>query len=425
MRVTDLLRTMDIFETLASEELETIAQLLRELRLYEGEALCRQGEPGDALFIVTGGRIKVATGDANGNEKVLTYFTDGQFFGEMALLTGAPRSATATAETDSQVLVLAKHDFDQLLATHSQIMREMLKVVSQRTLQTNQQLLAEEPNGTVSLGPGRVYAVFSPRGGSGKTTLAANLAVRQAYEQPERTALLDLSLTFGHAAALLGLEPPSSLAAVPAESLDDFDRRTLGQYLIEHASGLQVLAAGTPPPKGEAVPAPPVPAPPGALKRQFAVTVVDCGSSFDEPTIAALELADKVILLCALELNSLRDVRESQRVFGEIIHLDKEKLCFVLNHPQPYAALSREQFETALEQQMLLEVPHAGEAAHKEAARGEALVAAAPGSAFARAIEKLATTLTPPEPKGSRGRGLGFGRVTPTQAARHRHPLAP
>src|SRR5919199_2718853 len=106
MRVTDLLRTMDIFQTLTSEELESIALLLRERRLAEGETLCTQGEPGDALFIVTGGRIRLSTADPNGHEKVLTYFTDGQFFGEMALLTGAPRSATAGAETDSQLLVL-------------------------------------------------------------------------------------------------------------------------------------------------------------------------------------------------------------------------------------------------------------------------------------------------------------------------------
>ena len=415
MRVTDLLRTMDIFETLASEELETIAQLLRERRLAEGAALCRQGEPGDALFIVTGGRIRLATVDPSGNEKVLTYFTDGQFFGEMSLLTGAPRSATASAETDSQVLVLAKEDFDTLLASHPQIMREMLKVVSQRTLQTNQQLLAEEPGGSVAVGAGKVYAVFSPRGGSGKSTVAVNLAVRQAYEQPERTALLDLSLTFGHAGALLGLQPQTSLAAVPAESLDDFDRRTLGRYMIEHASSLQVLVAGMRPEEGEAVTAAHVRAALGTMKRQFATIVVDCGSSFDEPTIAALELADKVILLCAPELNSLRDVRECQRVFGEIIHLETSKLCFVLNHPQPFSALTREQFEMALEQQMLVELPHAGETAQKVAAKGEPLVASAPGSAFTRAIEKLSGSVAPPESKSGRGRVLNLGRVVPVQ----------
>src|SRR5258708_24310259 len=134
MRVTDLLRTMDIFEALAVEELETIAQLLRERRLEESEVLWRQGEPGDALYIVTGGRIRLSTTDPSGNEKVLTHFTDGQFFGEMALLTGAPRSATASAETASQVLVLDKHSFDQLLGGHAQLMRQRLKVVSARPL---------------------------------------------------------------------------------------------------------------------------------------------------------------------------------------------------------------------------------------------------------------------------------------------------
>src|SRR4051812_36404042 len=215
MRVTDLLRTMDIFEALAADELETIAQLLRERRLAEAEVLCRQGDPGDALFIVTGGRIRLSTTDPSGNEKILTYFTDGQFFGEMSLLTGAPRSATATAETDSQLLVLDKDAFDALLASRAQIMREMLKVVSQRTLQTNQQLLADEPGNAVTVGAGHVYAIFSPRGGAGKTTLAVNLATQHAMEQPERTALFDLSLTFGHAAALLNLEPETSLAGVP------------------------------------------------------------------------------------------------------------------------------------------------------------------------------------------------------------------
>lgn len=408
MRVTDLLRTMDIFEALPSEEIETIAQLLREHRLAESEVLCRQGDPGNALFIVTGGRIRLSTFDPSGNEKILTFFTDGQFFGEMSLLTGAPRSATATAETDSQVLVLDKSAFDQLLSAHPQIMREMLKVVSQRTLHTNQQLLADEPGNTVTVGAGRVYAVFSPRGGSGKTTLAVNLAVQQARLQPERTALLDLSLTFGHAAALLGLTPETSLAAVPGENLADFDRRTLGQYLVEHQSGLQLLVAGTRPEEGELVTAAHVRAALGTMKRQFSATFVDCGSSFDEPTIAALEVADKILVVCTPELNTLRDVRECQRVFGEIIRLDLKRVSFVFNHNQPFVVLSREQFEAALEQQMSFELPHAGEGAYKAAARGEPLVLGTRGGAFTRAVEKLVATLVPAEPRSGQKRGLNL-----------------
>src|SRR5438105_9422405 len=406
MRVTDLLRTMDIFEALSSEELETIAQLLRERRLAEAEVLCRQGDAGDALFIVTGGRIRLSTTDPSGNEKVLTFFTDGQFFGEMSLLTGAPRSATATAETDSQLLVLDKYVFDDLLASRAQIMREMLKVVSQRTMQTNQQLLADEPGNAVSVGAGHVYAVFSPRGGSGKTTLAVNLAAQCAVEHPDRTAVLVLGLTFGHAAAQLGLSPETSLAAVPAESLSDFDRRTPGQYLVEAPTGLQVLVAGTRPEEGEVVTAAHVRAALGTMKRQFSATFVDCGGSFDEPTIAALEMADKVLVVCTPELNTLRDVRECQRVFGEIIRLDMKRICFVFNHNQPFAVLARDQFEAALEQTMAFELPHAGEAAHKASGRGEPLALSNGGSAYSKAIEKLVRFLEPVEAKAARKRRL-------------------
>jgi pilus assembly protein CpaE len=282
----------------------------------------------------------------------------------------------------------------------------MLKVVSQRTLQTNQQLLADEPGNAVSVGAGHVYAIFSPRGGSGKTTLAVNLAAQHAMEQPERTALLDLSLTFGHAAVLLDLEPETSLAAVPFESLNDFDRRTLGQYMVEHSTGLQLLVAGTRPEEGEVVTAAHVRAALGTMKRQFSATFVDCGSAFDEPTIAALEMADRVIVVCTPELNTLRDIRECQRVFGEIIRLDMKRVSFVFNHNQPFAVLGREQFESALEQPMTFELPHAGEAAYKAANRGEPLVLCNGNSAYSKAIERFLHSLVPAAPKATPRRGL-------------------
>jgi pilus assembly protein CpaE len=284
-------------------------------------------------------------------------------------------------------------------------MREMLKVVSQRTLNTNQQLLADEPGNAPSVGGGRVYAVFSPRGGAGKTMLATNLAVQQAQQQPERTALLDLNLTFGHTAALLGLQPETSLAGIPANSLSDFDRRTLGNYLVEHSTGLQLLVAGTRPEEGELVTAAHVRAALSAMKRQFSATFVDCGSGFDDPTIAALEMADRVIVVCTPELNTLRDVRECLRVFGEIIHVAPAKLCFVFNHHQPFAVLGREQFEAALEQTMDFELPHAGDAAYKAAARGEPLALASGGAPYSKAVEKLRQAIVPAEPRAARASG--------------------
>jgi pilus assembly protein CpaE len=217
--------------------------------------------------------------------------------------------------------------------------------------------------------------------------------------------LLDLSLTFGHTTALLGVKPETSLAAVPHESLAEFDRRTLGQYLIEHPTGLQILVAGTRPEEGEVVTAAHVRAALGVMKRQFSTTFVDCGSSFDEPTIAALEMADRILLVCTPELNTLRDVRECQRVFGEIIHLDVKRVSFVFNYNQPFAVLAKEQFESAFEQSMGFELPHAGDAAYKANSRGEPLVLSHGGSAYSKAVERVLRSLVPADPNAGKRRG--------------------
>ena len=95
------------------------------------------------------------------------------------------------------------------------------------------------------------------------------------------------------------------------------------------------------------------------------------------------------MVVCTPELNTLRDVRECQRVFGEIIRLDMKRVCFVFNHNQPFAVLGRDQFESALEQPMNFELPHAGESAYKAANRGEPLVLAHSGSAYSKAVERM------------------------------------
>jgi pilus assembly protein CpaE len=151
--------------------------------------------------------------------------------------------------------------------------------------------------------------------------------------------------------------------------------------LAEHGTGLRVLVGASTPEEGERVTASEVRAAILALKQQFLATVIDCGATFSEPTLAALELSDKVLVICTPELVSLRDVRDCQRIFGQALHLDKTRLAYLLNHPSPADGITRRQFEDALEQRMLLEIPHAGEGATR--------------STFAKAIDQLARELTP------------------------------
>src|SRR5438552_2875113 len=161
MQIVELLRSMDIFEELEETQLEEIAGLLEEQRVPAGTTLFREGDVGDSMLIVTAGRIRISTRDAGGRERVYAVFGDGEFFGEMGVLTGEPRNADAVAEVDSGVLVLTKAEFDRFLASNPAIMRRMLKVIAQRQMQSNVRLIEDEDEANITkTGGGRVLVVF-------------------------------------------------------------------------------------------------------------------------------------------------------------------------------------------------------------------------------------------------------------------------
>src|ERR671930_289589 len=134
---------MDIFEPLTDEELLKVSKLLKEQKFSENQVVFSQGDRGDALYIVTEGRVRIATTDASGREKVLSFYGPGEFFGDMAVLTGAPRSATASASSDARLLQLRKDDFDVLVATNISVMRAMMQVMVERQAAMNTRLTQE------------------------------------------------------------------------------------------------------------------------------------------------------------------------------------------------------------------------------------------------------------------------------------------
>ncbi len=419
MQTIELLRSMDIFEELQDDQLREIAGLLEEHRVPGGSVLFREGDAGDSMLIVTAGRIRVSTRDASGREHTFAVYGDGEFFGEMGVLTGEPRTATATAENDSGVLVLRKEGFDAFLQEHPIVMRTMLKVIAQRQMQANISLL-EDDDGSASAkkGTGRVYAVFSPRGGAGKSMIAANIAVILARMYPDRVALLDLAVTFSHAGLFLGLQPHEGIASIEAEKLENLDRETLNQYAYLHDSSLRVYTGATRPEEGEAVSGDHVRAAIGLMKRQFLFTVVDLPSNFNETTLATLELADKLVLVMTPELAAMRDVREVLRLFNDTIRVPRSKQYYVLNNPGPFKALGRDQFESHLELQIDAEIPHAGESAFKAYLKGEPLVQAHSGAPASKVIEKIVedlleglAKLSPGAMRASAQKGGLFGKL--------------
>jgi hypothetical protein len=125
-RVAALAR-VPLFEDFAAAELEAVAARTRELRVDPGTAVIRQGTPGTDLFLVGEGSLDVAV-----DGRVVNTLRAGSFVGELALLYGGPRNATAVAAEPATLYVMGKDDFDALRADHPRIDGKLLAVVAQR-----------------------------------------------------------------------------------------------------------------------------------------------------------------------------------------------------------------------------------------------------------------------------------------------------
>src|SRR5437016_2087417 len=122
----ELLRKVRLFNGLSLEDLEDVDKLLEEKRFRKGSVIFAQGDEGDSLYIMACGRAKVAIKDEDGREKILSVFGEGDYFGEMALLSDQPRSATVTVVGDAAVLRLPKEAFERFLASNLNVMRQFV-----------------------------------------------------------------------------------------------------------------------------------------------------------------------------------------------------------------------------------------------------------------------------------------------------------
>jgi len=387
----DLLRQADAFARLSDPQLRKIRKLLKERHIDQNQVIFRQGDLADALYIVLAGRIRISVNNPTGNEKVLNFAGVGDVVGEMGLLSGDPRSATATTSTDAILLQLRKADFDSLLTNDVDFMRELARVVARRR-EATQQRAFDENGGAAGRREGLVSVVFSPRGGAGTTTIATNLAVALAQRTPDRVVLVDLNVLFGHVPLLLNLTPRTSLAAISAVSLRQMDRESFEFYLTTHAdTSLRVLAGVLRPEDGELITAEQVRSVLELLRRHFAYVIVDMGRSFSEVNLSAIEVADNILIVCTPDRVGVRAVSESQRIFRELLRLPGDPLQYVLNHLSPYASMEPEELEQALQARFVGSIPFGGDTPARAALEGRPVVTRWPNSVVSKSILSMAT----------------------------------
>jgi len=179
--------------------------------------------------------------------------------------------------------------------------------------------------------PGRVVAVFAPKGGVGRTTIAVNVAIAAASEPGSRVALVDGSFQFGDVGVLLNLNPKSkSIADLVPELEAGGEPESLDTFLMTHSSGLKVLLAPPSPELAESVTPVAVKRALEVLRGRYDIVVVDCASSFSDATLAILDTADTILTILTLEITSIKNLRLFLEVADQLGY-PADKIQLVLN----------------------------------------------------------------------------------------------
>jgi pilus assembly protein CpaE len=186
-------------------------------------------------------------------------------------------------------------------------------------------------NGTDGGGhEGQVIAIFSPKGGVGRTTVAVNLAVAAATELGKSVVLVDGSFQFGDVGVLLNLNPKNKSIADLVPELEAGEPESLDTFVINHSTGVRVLLAPPSPEMAELITPSGIRRVLDALRRGHDLVIVDCTSWFNETTLAILDAADVVLTMLSLEITSIKNMRLFLEV-AEQLGYDQDKVKLVLN----------------------------------------------------------------------------------------------
>ena len=239
----------------------------------------------------------------------------------------------------------------------------------------------------------RVITITGPRGGCGKTVIAANLAVALAGVS-EKVALVDLNLWGGDVAMLLDVTPKRTLGdLLPGFGGIDYD--VVDSVMSKHASGVSVLAApltGTF--DGSTLSRYMVQSILEALRENYEYTIIDTGYANLESTLAAMDYSDLILVVVGMDLPRLRDGKLYLKNLLAANYA-KEKIRVIVNRTTNSKEISSSEVETILEFPVTTQIPSNDSLVGSSVNLGQAFVSSSPGKPVSRAILALAETVSP------------------------------
>jgi CRP/FNR family cyclic AMP-dependent transcriptional regulator len=140
----ELLKNVYLFKDLGVLELVEVLKICHQVEFQDNNIIFREGEPGDRCYIIEDGAVRISKYIPNLGEEALAVLKNGSYFGEMALIDGSSRSATAIANGPTTCLVISKSDLDRLLSSDKDLGNKLLLVfcrtLSSRLRETNEKI---------------------------------------------------------------------------------------------------------------------------------------------------------------------------------------------------------------------------------------------------------------------------------------------
>ncbi len=233
----------------------------------------------------------------------------------------------------------------------------------------------------------RVLVVVSPKGGSGKTTVAANLAVTVARQRPDDVVLVDFDVQFGDVMHSFRLESEYSLLHAVAPGVTP---TMLKGFLTAHPTNVLALAAPDHPEDADDIDPAAATGVVRDLASLFEVVVVDTAAGLDEGTLAVLEAATDVLFVTATDVPSVRAVVKELDILRRLGLLDASRHHLVLNRADARVGLSASDIQETIGLGATLEIPST-RAIPLALNLGEPLVASDERGSVARSFNRFAT----------------------------------
>ena len=136
----DVVRQAPLFAALDDEAANALRSTMASVTLSRGQVLFHEGDPGDRLYVIVDGKIKLGRTSGDGRENLLAILGPGEMFGELSLFDPGPRNATATAVADTQMIGLGNEDLTSWLSGRPDVARHLLRALARRLRRTNEAL---------------------------------------------------------------------------------------------------------------------------------------------------------------------------------------------------------------------------------------------------------------------------------------------